>query len=39
MRALLLGAAFDGQPLKVAKAAALISQGEQLLGAAAILAA
>ncbi len=38
MRALLLGAAFDGRVLKVAQAAALIREGEQLLGEAAVLA-
>jgi hypothetical protein len=39
MRALLLGAAFYGKPLTVAQAVTLIHQGEQLLGAAAVLAA
>jgi hypothetical protein len=38
-RGLLLGAAFDGRSLSVAKAAALIRQGDQLLGEAAALAA
>jgi hypothetical protein len=37
MRALLLGAAFDGRVLKVAQAAALIREGERLLGQAAVL--
>jgi hypothetical protein len=39
MRALLLGAAFDGRSLNDANAAALIRQGYELLGAAATLAA
>jgi hypothetical protein len=39
MRRLLLGAAFNGQALNVGQAAALIKQGDQLLGKAAILAA
>lgn len=38
MRALLLGAAFDGRVLKVAQAAALIREGDRLLGQAALLA-
>jgi hypothetical protein len=38
MRALLDGAAFDGQTLNVAKARSLIKQGDQLLGEAAVLA-
>jgi hypothetical protein len=39
MRRLLLGAAFNGQALNVGQAAALIKQGDELLGKAAILAA
>jgi hypothetical protein len=39
MRGLLLGAAFNGKALNVGQAAALIKQGDQLLGKAAILAA
>ncbi len=38
MRALLLGAAFDGRVLKVAQAASLIREGDRLLGQAALLA-
>jgi hypothetical protein len=38
MRALLLGAAFDGRVLKGGQAAALIRDGERLLGQAALLA-
>jgi hypothetical protein len=38
MRALLLGAAFDGRSLNEHKAAELIRKGLELLGAAAILA-
>jgi len=38
MRAVLLGAAFDGRVLKVAQAAALIREGDRLLGQAAVLA-
>ncbi len=37
MRALLLGAAFDGRVLKVGQAAALIREGDRLLGQAALL--
>jgi hypothetical protein len=37
MRALLLGAAFDGRTLNVVKAKALIRQGDQLIGEAAVL--
>jgi hypothetical protein len=39
MRALLLGAAFNGQPVDPGAAAGLIRQGELLLGRAAVLAA
>jgi hypothetical protein len=39
MRALLLAAAFGGQPLNVAKARSLIRRGDRLLGQAAVLAA
>jgi hypothetical protein len=39
MRALLLGAAFNGRTLNIAQARALIRQGERLLGAAALLGA
>jgi hypothetical protein len=39
MRALLLGAAFDGRTLSTGKASELIKQGDELLGAAATLAA
>jgi hypothetical protein len=38
MRALLLGAAFGGQPVDPGQAAGLIHQGEQLIGQAAALA-
>jgi hypothetical protein len=38
MRAVLLGAAFNGRVLKVAQAAALIREGDRLLGEAAVLA-
>jgi hypothetical protein len=39
MRALLLGAAFNGRTLNTGKASELIKQGDELLGAAATLAA
>jgi len=39
MRALLLGAAFHGQTLNVAKARSLIRRGDRLIGQAAVLAA
>jgi hypothetical protein len=39
MRALLLGAAFDGRTLNTGKASELIKQGDELVGAAATLAA
>ena len=39
MHALLLGAAFGGQPVTVARARDLIRQADRLLGAAAVLAA
>ena len=39
MNALLLGAAFDGRPLDVQAARALIRRGDRLLGQAAVLGA
>jgi hypothetical protein len=38
MRSLLLGAAFDGQPVDRGVAAGLIRQGERLIGQASLLA-
>ena len=39
MNALLFGAAFDGRPLDVQAARALIRRGDRLLGQAAVLGA